>query len=202
MSSAQVATLVAVGSLVAASAFLAMAETSLTHLPRAKARTLEEERRRGGTSLARLLEHRERVLNPVLLLVLVCHLSAATLLGVLAQSYYGPMGIAVATALLAVVIFVCAEAAPKTWALQHPERSALLVAPVVNVLASFPARTPAHPRAHRPVERGAPGQGTTGGPVVSEEELLAFADVAVEADVIEVEERALIRSIIDAADSP
>ncbi|MBW3580664.1 MAG: hemolysin family protein [Actinobacteria bacterium] len=201
MSSAQVASLVAVGALVAASAFLAMAETSLTHLPRAKARTLEEERRRGGTSLARLLEHRERVLNPVLLLVLVCHLSAATLLGVLAQSYYGPMGIAVATALLAVVIFVCAEAAPKTWALQHPERSALLVAPVVNLLASFPPV--------RLLTRGLialsnlvlPGKGRRAGPVVSEEELLALADVAVEADVIEVEERALIRSIIDFGDT-
>ena len=201
MNNAQVAALVAVVVLVALGAFLAMAETSLTHLPRTKARTLEEERRRGGASLARLLDHREQVLNPVLLLVLVCHLSAATIVGVLAQSHYGPVGIAVATAVLAVVIFVCAEAAPKTWALQHPERSALLVAPVVNVLASFPPV--------RLLTRGLialsnvvlPGKGRPAGPVVSEEELLAFADVAVEADVIEVEERALIRSIIDFGDT-
>jgi putative hemolysin len=46
-----------------------------------------------------------------------------------------------------------------------------------------------------------PGKGRRAGPVVSEEELLALADVAVEADVIEVEERALIRSIIDFGDT-
>jgi CBS domain containing-hemolysin-like protein len=46
-----------------------------------------------------------------------------------------------------------------------------------------------------------PGKGRRAGPVVSEEELLAMADVAVEADVLEVEERALIRSIIDFGDT-
>jgi CBS domain containing-hemolysin-like protein len=187
--------------LVAFGAFLAMAETSLTHLPRSKARALEEERRRGGASLARLLEHREQVLNPVLLLVLVCHLSAATILGVLAQSHYGPVGIAVATALLAVVIFVFAEAAPKTWALQHPERSALLVAPLVNLLAAFPPVRLLTRALIALSNLVLPGKGRRAGPVVSEEELLALADVAVEADVIEVEERALIRSIIDFGDT-
>ncbi len=195
------AAVVAVVVLVALGAFLALAETSLTHLSRSKALALEEEGRRGGASLARLMAHRERGLNPVLLLVVVCHLAAATLVGLLAQSSFGPLGIAVATLGLAVVIFVCAEAAPKTYALQHTERSALFVAPVVSLLARFPPV--------RLLTRALiglsnvvlPGKGRSAGPVVSEGELLALADVAVEADVIEVEERALIRSIIDFGDT-
>jgi CBS domain containing-hemolysin-like protein len=201
MGTAEVVAVVAVVVLVVMAAFLALAETSLTHLPRSKALALEEEGRRGAATLSRLLEHRERVLNPVLLLVLVCHLSAATVVGLLAQSQFGPVGIAVATLALAVIIFVCAEAAPKTYALQHTERSALVVAPVVHLLARFPPV--------RLVTRALiwlsnlvlPGKGRAAGPVVSEEELLALADVAVEADVIEVEERALIRSIIDFGDT-
>ncbi|HEV2809800.1 MAG TPA: hemolysin family protein [Acidimicrobiales bacterium] len=201
MSSPEVLAGIAVVVLVAASAFLALAETSLTHLPRSKALALEEEGRRGAASLARLLAHREWVLNPVLLLVVVCHLGAATLVGLLAETYFGPVGIAVATLVLAVVIFVCAEAAPKTYALQHTERSALLVAPMANLLARLPPV--------RIITRALiglsnlvlPGKGRRAGPVVSEEELLALADVAVEADVIEVEERALIRSIIDFGDT-
>ncbi|HVL02961.1 MAG TPA: hemolysin family protein, partial [Acidimicrobiales bacterium] len=201
MSTPEVLAGLAVVVLVAASAFLALAETSLTHLPRSKALALEEEGRRGAASLARLLAHREWVLNPVLLLVVVCHLAAATLVGLLAESYFGPVGIAVATLVLAVVIFVCAEAAPKTYALQHTERSALLVAPMANLLARLPPV--------RIITRALiglsnlvlPGKGRRAGPVVSEEELLALADVAVEADVIEVEERALIRSIIDFGDT-
>ncbi len=201
MSTPELAAVVAVVVLIASSAFLALAETSLTHLPGSRAVALEEEGRRGGASLARLMAHRERVLNPVLLLGVVCHLAAATLVGLLAQSYFGAVGIAVAALGLAVVIFVCAEAAPKTYALQHTERSALFVAPVVSLLARFPPV--------RLLTRALiglsnvvlPGKGRSAGPVVSEGELLALADVAVEADVIEVEERALIRSIIDFGDT-
>jgi putative hemolysin len=201
VSTPEVLAAVAVVVLIAAGAFLALAETSLTHLPRSKALALQDEGRRGAASLAQLLAHRERVLNPVLLLVVVCHLAAATLVGLLAESYFGPVGIAVATLALAVVIFVCAEAAPKTYALQHTERSALVVAPVVRLLARFPPV-----RIITRVLIGLsnvvlPGKGRRAGPVVSEEELLAMADVAVEADVIEVEERALIRSIIDFGDT-
>ena len=46
-----------------------------------------------------------------------------------------------------------------------------------------------------------PGKGLKKGPFVSQEELLAFADVAVEEDVIEHEERELIESIIEFGDT-
>ncbi len=197
----EVVALVAVLVLIASAAFLALAETSLTHLPRSKALALRDEGRWGAARLEPLLEQRERVLNPILFLLLVCHLTAATVAGLLAQSYFGPLGVAGATVALVVVIFVCAEAAPKTYALQHTERSALLVAPVVSVLARLaPVRLLT--RALIGLSNLVlPGKGRRAGPVVSEEELLALADVAVEADVIEVEERALIRSIIDFGDT-
>ena len=46
-----------------------------------------------------------------------------------------------------------------------------------------------------------PGKGLKEGPFVSEEELLALADVAVEEDVIEEEERDLIEPIIEFGDT-
>ena len=69
-----------------------------------------------------------------------------------------------------------AEAAPKTYALQHPERTALAVAPAVRVLvASLPVRL---------LTRALiwlsnlilPGKGRSAGPSASEEELLALCD--------------------------
>jgi CBS domain containing-hemolysin-like protein len=192
---------VAVVVLVATAAFLAAAETALTNLPRVRAIALVEEHHRGAPALLRILEQRERVLNPVLLLVLVCHLVAATIVGVVATRYLGTFGIVVAVFVEVLLIFVFAEAAPKTYALQHPERTAIFVAPVVDVLARFPPV--------RIVTRGLiglsnvilPGKGRRGGPAVSEEDLLALADVAVEAGEIESEERTLIRSIIDFGDT-
>jgi putative hemolysin len=192
---------IAVVVLIGTAAFLAMAETSLTRASRVKAIALQEEKQRGATSLLKLVEHPEEFLNPLLLLVLLCHLVAATLVGVLAERSFGPPGVAVATIFEVVVIFVLAEAVPKTYAVQHSDRAALRAAPVVHAITRFwPIRLLS--RALIGLANVlVPGKGLKRGPYVSEEELLALADVAVEEDVIEREERRLIHSIIEFGDT-
>ncbi len=201
MNSSEITMVVAVIVLIFMAAFLAMAETSLTRMNRVKAISLSEEKRRGSTALLRLVEHPEGFLTPVLLLVLLCHLVAATLVGIVAEGQFGALGVAAATAFEVVVIFVFGEAVPKTFAVQRPERSALLVAPVISTIV--------HLLPVRLISRAliglsnviVPGKGLKEGPFVSEEELLAMADVAVEEDVIEREERQLIHSIIEFGDT-
>jgi len=191
---------VAIVVLIAFTGFLAMAETALTRMNRVKALALEDEGRRGAATLVRLVERPERWLNPVLLVTLTCQLVTATLVGFLADRF-GPWGVVIATAFEVSVIFVVAEAAPKTWAVQHADRAALLVArPVAALVRFWPLRL---------LSRGLigmanviiPGKGLKEGPFVSEEELLAMADVAEQEDVIEREERALIHSIIEFGDT-
>ena len=201
MNAAEIWMLVAVFVLIAVAAVLAMAETSLTRMNRVKALTLLEENRRGAHAVLSLVEHPERFLNPVLFLVLLCHLVAATLVGVMAERAFGVLGVAMATAFEVIVIFVAAESVPKTYAVQHPDRASLLTAPLVSAIVRFlPIRL---------LARGligltnviVPGKGLKEGPYVSEEEILALADVAVEEDVIEREERQLIHSIIEFGDT-
>jgi len=201
MTQTEVFMAVAVVVLIGLASFLAMAETSLTRMSRAKAISLQEEKKRGAGNLLHLIQHPEEFLTPVLLILLVCHLVAATLVGIIAERTFGALGIVVATAFEVVVIFVVGEAVPKTYAVQRPERAALLVAPVVSAIVRLPPI--------RLVSRAliglsnviVPGKGLKEGPFVSEEELLAMADVAVEEDVIEREERALIHSIIEFGDT-
>ncbi|HUS60606.1 MAG TPA: hemolysin family protein [Acidimicrobiales bacterium] len=181
---------------------LAMAETALTRMNRVKAMTLQEEGRRGATALLKIVEHPERALNPVLLLLLMCHLIAATLVGVMVERIAeGWLGLVIAMAFEITVIFVLAEAAPKTWAVQHGERAALMTSPFVATVANFPPL--------RMLSRGLiglsnvilPGKGLKQGPFVTEQEILAMADVAMEEEVLEREERALIHSIIEFGDT-
>src|SRR5205823_7826158 len=129
---------VAIVLLLAFAAVLALAETSLVRTSRVKAVSLEEEGRRGARRLARLVQDPEGFLNPVLLLVLVCQLVAATLVGVVSEHLFGALGVALATVFEVTVIFVLAEAVPKNWAVQHPERAALFAAPLVTALIRFP----------------------------------------------------------------
>ncbi|HEX8771606.1 MAG TPA: hemolysin family protein, partial [Acidimicrobiales bacterium] len=181
--------------------FLAMAETSLTRMNRVKALTLVEEGRRGAPALLRLVEHPERFLNPVLFTTLLCHLVAATLIGVIAEHEFGALGVVVATVFEVVVIFVIGEAVPKTFAVQRPERAALLTAPIVSALAAFPPLRLFSRALIGLANVLVPGKGLKEGPFISEQELLALADVAVEEDVIEREERQLIHSIIEFGDT-
>ncbi|HUY64909.1 MAG TPA: hemolysin family protein [Acidimicrobiales bacterium] len=185
--------------LLAASAGLALAETSLTRTSRVKAMSLEDDGRRGAKQLVRLVEHPEGFLNPVLLLVLVCQLVAATLVGILADRWFGAIGVVVAAVFEVVVIFVLAEALPKNWAVHNPERAALLSAPAVAAVVRFP---PVRIVSNTLIGLanlliGPRGRLAT----VSESELLAMADVALEDAVIETEERALIHSIIEFGDT-
>ncbi len=190
--------------LLALSGILALAETSLVRTSRVKARALADEHRRGSRPLVRLVERPERFLNPVLLLVLVCQLVSATLVGVLAERWLGPWGVAAGTVFEVVVIFVLFEAVPKNWAVQHPERAALFSAPLVDAVVRFPPV-----RAVSAVLIGAAnfiigiggnrhGEQRSG---VTESELLAMADVAHAEDVIEHSEREFIHSIIDFGDT-
>ena len=192
---------VAIVVLLVASVFLALAETGLTRMTRTKAQALADDGRPGSRTLLWLVAHPERFLNPVLLVVLVCQLVQASLTGIVANSLFGGWGVAIATFVNVVIVFVLAEAAPKTWAIQHPEQAALLSARPVALLARFwPVRM---------LSRGLigmanvvlPGKGLKQGPFVSEEELLALADAAVEDAVIEEEERTLIGQIIEFGDT-
>lgn len=195
------ALLVVVVLLLIASAILALAETSLVRMSRAKALALVDEGRLDAKVLVRLVDNPQGFLNPVLLLVLICQLVVATLVGIMASGWFGAWGVAVATVFEIVVIFVLGEAVPKNWAVRHPERAALFSAPLVSAMVQFwPIRV---------VSGGLIGlanlligqHGHSGRSEVTESELLAMADVALEGDVIETEERALIHSIIEFGDT-
>jgi len=180
--------------------FLAVAETALTRMSKAKAQALAETAGRRGRTLMSLVEHQEW-LNPTLFVTLAAQLVQSTLLGVLSGRIFGPWGVVAATVLNVTVFFVVAEVAPKTWAIQHTERAALAAAQPIKLLAGLPPL--------RVASRGLigltnvilPGKGLKRGPYTSEEELLAVADLAVEEAVIEAEERRLIESVIELGDT-
>jgi len=201
VSGREVVGLLAFAALVAFAAVLAVAETALTHLGRARAARLAEAGDPRASELARLLEHRERVLNPILLVLLACHLSAATIVAVLAADRWGPAGVIASLVVEAILIFVLAEAVPKTYALLATERAAVRVTPLVRAIAFLaPLRWAAR------LLVGAanviiPGPGRAEGPTVSEDDLLALAGVAVDDAAIADEERQLIENTIEFGDT-
>ena len=189
--------------LLVGSGVLALAETSLVRTTRVKATALEAEGRRGARPLRVLVEHPEQFLNPVLLLVLICQLVSATLVGVLAERWFGGIGVLLATVFEVVVIFVFFEAVPKNWAVHNPERAALFSAPIVAAVVKFPPVRWISALLIGVADRliGRSGDDDPERANVTESELLAMADVARDEDVIEPEERRFIHSVIEFGDT-
>jgi putative hemolysin len=182
------------------SGVLALSETAFTRMSRVRALALEEEGRASATRLARLLERPERTLNSLLLVVLVCQLVSANLIGVLLEQNLGAVGFLIGIVVEIAVFFVFFEVVPKTFAIQHTDRAVLLVAPILSFLTNFaPLRL---------VSRALiglanvvlPGRGLKEGPFVTEEEIRQMADVAADEEAIERDERKLIHSIFEFGD--
>jgi len=196
-----IAMAVAIVVLISISIATAVAETALVRISKAKATALAEEGRPGGKALAYLVEQPERWLNALLLVVLICQIVQASLTGVLFGNLFGAWGVAIATLANVSVMYVLAETAPKTWAIQHTERAALGAARPVKWLADFaPLRGLA--RFFIVITNVIlPGKGLKEGPYVSEEELLAVAAEAHESAAIDEGEKQLIESIIEFGDT-
>lgn len=193
--------LVAVVVLIVVTGFLALSETSLTRTSRVKALSLVEEERRGAKVLLRLVERIERVLPVVLFALELCTLVAATLVGVVAAHLFGALGVLVATVFEVIVVFVVAELAPKTWAVQHSERAALMSAPFIRALYGFPPLRWVTRGLIKVTNVALPGKGMSEGPYTSDEMIRAIVDTAALEEVIETEERTLFHSIIDFGDT-
>ncbi len=196
--------IVVIAILLAGSGVLAMAETSLVRMNRIKAKALVDEKKRGARQLARLVENPANFLNPILLLVLICQLVSATLVGIVAEHLFGGLGVLLGIVFEIVVIFVFFEAVPKNWAVQHADRAALLSAPIVSTLIRLPPirwlSAVLIGLANRIIGASDDEEGLRHS-YITDSELKAMADVAHEENVIEHDERTFIHSIIDFGDT-
>lgn len=192
-SSADIPLLVVLIALLLLAVFLAAAEAALLRITEIRARALAT---RGGRRSARLLHLVERlpqVLNLILLLALLAQIGSATITGILAQRWFGNIGVTIASIVLTIVLYIYGEAIPKTYAVRHAERTARFVTPTIAFVE----------RVFRPVvsllvwvaDIQMPGKGVTTSATVTEDELRLLAvEAADEGEITEVD-----RHLIDRA---
>ncbi|MGZ4105611.1 MAG: hemolysin family protein, partial [Actinomycetota bacterium] len=187
--------------LIVVAAFLAMSETALVRVGRFRVLQMVEEHRKGAERLAKLLEDPPRFLNVVLFLLLVVQLAGASLATLLADHITHSYGWIISTFGMTFLIFVFAEAAPKTYAIQHADRVALRVAPFVARLASVPGLQTLIRGLVAIANVVTPGEGFKRGPFITEAEIRTLAQVAADEAEIEEEEKEMIHSIFEFGDT-
>ncbi|MEO1202158.1 MAG: HlyC/CorC family transporter [Pseudomonadota bacterium] len=118
------ALLALLGLLLLLSAFFSGSETALMSLNRYQLRHRARKGHRGAILAERLLARPDRVIGLILLGNNVVNFSTASLVSVIAFELGGTAAVAVASFVLALVVIIFSEAAPKTLAAMHPERLA------------------------------------------------------------------------------
>ncbi|HRE02609.1 MAG TPA: DUF21 domain-containing protein, partial [Ilumatobacteraceae bacterium] len=130
--------IVAIAALLVLLAFLAVAEMGLSRISKQKAAAIAERGTRSAAVLERLVTNPERWVNPLLLTVFIAQIVQSTLTAVVLDRLFGPLGVVIGVFVNILVFFVLAEAVPKTWAVQHAEKAALLTARPLSALVALP----------------------------------------------------------------
>ncbi len=118
--------------------FFSGSETALTASSRARMHALEKAGDDKAALVNRLLDGRERLIGAILIGNNLANTAAASLTTGVLLSLFGDVGIAYATIVVSVVVIVFSEVLPKSLAINHPDRAALLVSrPISAIVALF-----------------------------------------------------------------
>jgi Mg2+/Co2+ transporter CorB len=131
----------ALAGLLILAAFFAGSETALMSMNRYRLRHRASEGSRGARLAEALLKRPDRLIGLILLLSTLVNVAAPILVGFIALKLGGEYLVAFGAALLAFVLLIFCEVAPKTFGALHPERLALpasyIYTPLLFVLYPF-----------------------------------------------------------------
>ncbi|MHB8719500.1 MAG: hemolysin family protein [Candidatus Dormibacteria bacterium] len=182
-------------------AFAAASETALTSVSRLRMRTLADDGNRSAQLVVQLHNDPNAYLSTILSVNTVAVIVASTAAALIISGAYHNFPEAASTAILAVVVLIFCEIAPKSLALRFNERLALLLARPVRLLTRY----------LRPlvgaltfISNGLLSAATRGarvaGPFMTEEELKLLVHIGQQQGVVEFGEQEMIHGILEMTD--
>ncbi|MDH4101291.1 MAG: hemolysin family protein [Nitrospirota bacterium] len=115
-------------------AFFSSSEAALISANRIRIRHLAEKGFVGAQAVSRLVDQHDRLFGTILLTENLLIILASSLGTALAMQFLGEEGVLVATLVMTVLIVAFGEITPKTFAVQHSERIALIVARPMEII--------------------------------------------------------------------
>ncbi len=186
--------------LIILSGFFSSAETAFSTVNRVRMRTLEEEGNKRAARVNKILESYSKMLSAVLIGNNIVNLSTSALTTTIALQFGIP--VAIATGVLTIVILLCGEIVPKTWAMLTSEKLTLAYSGIIFGLMQI--MTPVIFVVDK-MSNGIlrllhidPSKKIT---TMTEAELRTYVEVSHADGVIETEEREMIYNVFDFSDA-
>ena len=204
MDTSGVIQLISIIVLIFLSGFFSSAETALSTVNRVRMRSLEEEGNKRAARVNKILDNYSKMISTILIGNNIVNLTASSLATTLAMRINLAVGIA--TGILTIVVLLCGEIVPKTWAVLCSEKLALSLGTrgLINIqyliyqgelyvivvdLLSHGIMKLLHIDPNKKAS------------AMTESELKTYVDVSHEDGVIESEERKLIYNVFDFSDA-
>ena len=123
--------------LVILSGFLSGSETAITATSKARILYKKKKGSKRAGYVLELLDKKDNVISTLLLSNNLVNILASSLATAFFYDLFGVEGIFYATLIMTVVIVIFAEVLPKTYAINRPNRTALLISPIIYYLNKF-----------------------------------------------------------------
>jgi len=179
----------------------AAVDAAISTVSVARVHELVRDGRPGAARLAKVMADRPRYINLVVLLRIICEITATALLVVhLRHSLGHGWGLLAAAATMVVISFVVIGVGPRTLGRQNAYSISLVAALPLQVISVLLA-----PISRLLVVLGnmlTPGRGFRNGPFASEIELREVVDLAQQRGVVAADERRMIQSVFELGDTP
>jgi CBS domain containing-hemolysin-like protein len=187
--------------LVVLAGFFAMSDSAVSTVSRARAAELARDKVRGARALEAIATDAPRYTNLLLLLRLVCELTATTLVALvfITAIERGWLAVLTTAGTMAVVSFVVVGVGPRTIGRQHAYAVGRVAAPLVLWLGR--ALGPLATLLIRIGNAVTPGVGFREGPFATQVELRELVDLAEQRGVVEHDERDMIHSVFALGDT-
>ena len=187
--------------LIALGGLFAAIDAAISTVSLARVQELVREERPGAVSLFKVMSERPRYINLVVLLRIICEITATVLLVVFLYDNLG-MNWALfgAATIMVVTSFVVIGVGPRTLGRQHAYSISLATALPLRVISWL-----LMPLSRLLVVLGnalTPGRGLRNGPFASEIELREVVDLAQQRGVVAADERRMIQSVFELGDTP
>ena len=118
------------------SAVFSGSESALTTASQARMHHLKRKGNRRARTVSALNDRRERLLGSILLGNNLVNILASALATSALIQWFGDAGVAYATVVMTLLVLIFAEILPKTYAIRNSDRTALALAPFVQVMVS------------------------------------------------------------------
>ncbi len=186
--------------LIVLSMLFSISESSLLGLNKLRLRILRKNKNRSAVRTAGLLEHKERLINSLLVSNDLVNIFVSSIITEVAMQYFGESGVGVATLIATILLLIFGEITPKTISTRAPDRIAyslsffvkavvIIMAPVVTVITAI-----SHfvlflfgVRRHKKES-------------YTQEEIRSFFDLSTENGVIEKDENQMMRKVFKFSD--